>query len=238
MEYNCKKCNYITIIKRYWVAHCKTKKHLNKNIKYSKHCKKCDYHTNNRNCWYAHCKTNKHNKYDINIFNKESIFEYIKKGSFEELYDNVSNDYYTIIYDQLYLFYVKNKSNNTIKYTNLRSNICSIHIGENKWEKKNIDTIFDIIIKKVPLLIKTIIRSAPMIYYEILIPQTVEDLDNQSKEDKLLIINYLNDKEKQIEELETKNKVLTKIIKNKIDRKRLNEIKRKLFIDIYNIKNI
>ena len=184
------------------------------------------------------------NTINISIYGNESIMPMLDKDSFNDMIDFIKEindnkkdtDYYSMIKYYLYKSFIECPVNNTIKYNNMRGDVCKVHMGDNQWKAKSIHKVLTERIEKIPNFISKISYTAPMIYNDILIPQSFDDLDNQTDEE-----------QKQIRDFKTKHKTDYNLIRdtkitmknicenyNNNQNKKLNNIKRQHSFDIYN----
>ena len=184
------------------------------------------------------------NTINISVYNNESIESILDKESFNDMIDLIkdindnkkSTDYYSMIKYYLYKCFIECEENKTVKYNNMRGDICKVHMGDNQWKAKSIQNILTERIEKIPNFISKISSTAPLIFNDILIPHSFDDLDNQTDEER-----------QQIRDFKTKHKTDYKLIRdtkitmknicenyNNNHNKKLNTIKRQHSIDIYN----
>ena len=184
------------------------------------------------------------NTINISVYNNESIESILDKESFNDMIDLIKEindnkkptDYYSMIKYYLYKCFIECEENKTVKYNNMRGDICKVHMGDNQWKAKSIQNILTERIEKIPNFISKISSTAPLIFNDILIPHSFDDLDNQTDEER-----------QQIRDFKTKHKTDYKLIRdtkitmknicenyNNNHNKKLNTIKRQHSIDIYN----
>ena len=151
----------------------------------------------------------------------------------KDVKDNHDNDHYKMIQYYMNKCFIECEDNNTVKYNNMRGNICMIHIGDDKWNAKKMTDVIDNRINKLPSMLTQMLYSSSRVSLNIPVPTSIDD-DVEEEDDKKL---YLFRREHR-EDYQMFNKA-KKIIRticddNKDSNKKLNVVKQNHLIDIYN----
>ena len=183
---------------------------------------------------------NNNNTININVYGNESIDSIVDTDTFQELMtylqdikDNHDNDHYKMIEYYMNKCFIECEDNNTVKYNNMRGNICMIHTGNDKWKAKKITDIVDNRINKLPSMLTQMLYSSSRISLDIPVPTSMDDDVTEADDKKLYLFRSEHRADYQMFR-KAKDIIKNICYENKETNKKLNTVKQNHMIDIYN----